>query len=350
MKSALTNELEAKSHDNLQRLWGQLEETRKFKYERKPLLAEKNEDRRIAYVQARTGIVDKEKARKVANYDETVIPSLTPQEARAASYILQDREPDFQDVFHLQLAMAAIPSVGRVLDRDLSWKATGFMISKRLFITNWHVIEDQEQAENSSVEFNFELDVDKRKKPVTRFDFAPDVFFLSSPWPDGLDFTILAVGETVEGTGSLLDFGFCPLKESEDKHVIGTSANIVGHPEGESKKMSIRNNQIAAQDIDILEYFTATAVGSSGSPVFNYRWEPVALHHWAAPTREIQTPDGKIVSEDANEGIRISAIIRKLRAEMNGLAPDKRLLLEDALNCPYWYPSLLRTHEIRFVA
>ena len=346
MKASLTGEESAKIYKNFEDLRVQREKTLDCVRSGKPLNAEEKEERKIDYVQARTGIKDREKAKRVADYDESVFQALTSDEASAAARVIRDEEPDFEDVYLLQVPYAAASTVGRVVDKTSDWKGTGFMISDELFMTNFHVFRDLNPAQ-SLVEFNYELDITHSQKSVTRFALAPDIFFMSSPWPDGLDFAIVAVGKRVgNGTGKLSDFGFCPIRDCPNKHALGMLGNIIGHPEGDCKKMSIRKNRIAARDDNILQYFTPTEVGSSGSPVFNSDWEPIALHHAGVPTKDLRTPDGKPIPEgtreELNEGIRISAIIRRINSQKNDLRnEEQRALIEKALTCEFCYPSLL---------
>jgi endonuclease G len=270
--------------------------------------------------------------RKQANSGEKKEPATRlAQRARALSL----------DVCFLDLARAAASTVGRVLHNTLGWQGTGFMISDRLFVTNNHVIRDSPKAEEFFVEFNYELDVMKVPKPVTRFALAPNDFFMSSPKED-LDFTIVALGSRVFGKGKLSDFGFCPIKDTENKHELGMLANIVGHPEGQFKQMAIRSNRIVAWNDEVLQYYTKAKVGSSGSPVFNDDWEPIALHHWGCPTRTAYTTNGKLGPEDTKEGIRISAIVKRINSEKNRLSQKQRALIDGALGCPFRQPSLLK--------
>src|SRR5205823_12911903 len=77
----------------------------------------------------------------------------------------------------------------------------------------------------------------------------------------------------------------------------------------------------------------AIALGSSGAAVFNDRWEIVGLHHCGVPAK---TPDGRTMAVDgqpwrpemgedrikwiANEGVRISCIIKALRNQITNAA------------------------------
>ena len=77
-------------------------------------------------------------------------------------------------------------------------------------------------------------------------------------------------------------------------------------------------------DKSLLQYETDTLEGSSGSPAFSKNWELVALHHASIPQMrgaDIVSVDGGVWTEDmgdaavkwvANEGIRVSAIVRHL--------------------------------------
>jgi endonuclease G len=163
---------------------------------------------------------------------------------------------------------------------------------------------------------------------------------MSSP-EEELDFTIVALGKRLSGKGSLSDFGYYPIKDTE-KHEIGALANIIGHPKGQFKRMAIRNNQITSWSDEVLQYYTAASVGSSGSPVFNDKWELIALHHWGCPTRTAHTPRGKPSPEKTREGIRISAIVKQINSEKNRLSQKQRALIDAALSCPLRHPSRLR--------
>ncbi len=244
-------------------------------------------------------------------------------------------------VSFLELAQAAASSVGRILDNMKIWLGTGFMISGRLLMTNNHVIPDSKKAIDSLIEFNYELDAVNAPKAVTRFALAPNDFFMSSP-EDDLDFTIVALGDRVLGEGKISDFGYCPLFDGHSKKFYW--ANIIHHPQGNFKQITISQNKIVAWNHDVLQYYAKTDVGSSGAPVFNKYWEPIALHHWGAPTRRAFTLKGKLGPKDTKEGIRISAIIKRVNSKKYFLNQKQRSLIDAALACPFRHPSLLENH------
>src|SRR3990172_12041511 len=125
------------------------------------------------------------------------------------------------DVCFLVFAKSAACTVGRVLHNKSEFKGSGFMVSSRLFLTNNHVIHNSARAMACLVEFNYELTVMGCPKRTTRFALAPDVFFMSSPQED-LDFTIVAIGNRVTGKNELSDFGYCPLRDTDnDEHSLG---------------------------------------------------------------------------------------------------------------------------------
>lgn len=211
-------------------------------------------------------------------------------------------------------------------------QGTGFLISPRLFITNNHVLEHRSDAAQFSIAFNYEVDEAERLEVPTVFKLDPTMFWLTNP-VDNLDFTIVAVGERIEGSRELAEFGYLPLSDRPDKHALGMCVNIVQHPLGKRKQVVVRENRLLARGAArrTLHYSADTEDGSSGSPVFNDGWEVVALHHWGVPHLDTVTIDGDEIPQTVNEGVRASAIVAELKADVAGLASDQRSLLEQAL-------------------
>lgn len=87
----------------------------------------------------------------------------------------------------------------------------------------------------------------------------------------------------------------------------GDSVSIIQHPKGRRKEIS--TNKVIDYGLfkNFLRYEANTDYGSSGSPVFNERWQLVALNHAAIPSKN---QPAKI---DAHQGIRICRIIEDLR-------------------------------------
>lgn len=222
------------------------------------------------------------------------------------------RTIDFVGVAFLQRGVAAARSVARVAFRTGRGWGSGFMVSEGLFLTNCHVVPDEKAARDLCIEFDYELDVRDSPVGISRFALDPDAMFISDA-VEGLDFTLVAVGPRLDGTRDLAYYGHCCLSDSPDKHAVGEVVNIVQHPAARYKEVVLRENRLVARATDALHYVADTEPGSSGSPVFNNQWQPVALHHWGAPFRNVIDEKGATVPREVNEGIRISRIVAKLR-------------------------------------
>ena len=100
---------------------------------------------------------------------------------------------------------------------------------------------------------------------------------------------MIAIGKRRSGQRALTEFGFLSLSDASDKHMLGEIANVVQHPDGRFKELVLRENHLVARDetLSVLHYVADTEQGSSGSPVFNNEWEPIALHHWGGPWHEV---------------------------------------------------------------
>lgn len=205
---------------------------------------------------------------------------------------------------------------------------SGFLISETLFMTNHHVIRSLEDARRTTLTFNFQLDASGQFARRVTFTLDPDHCFITAA-EDDLDFTIVALGSADPPPSRT--FGFCPLSDREDKHALGIPLNIIQHPQLRPKEIVIRNNLLTTRVSRVLHYETDTEVGSSGSPVFNDLWEVVALHHYGQPFLETKDSEGHDLETQVNEGVRISAIIERLRALGGELSPRARDLIDHAL-------------------
>ena len=216
--------------------------------------------------------------------------------------------------------------------------ATGFMVSENLLLTNWHVFKTIDEVADSEIQFFYEYDIFGTPGTPVSFKIRSDIFYYSN---QDLDYCFVAVGPSdVNGKVSLNDIGYIFLDPglgklgNEDQEAL----NIIHHPDGDLKQLSIRENLFVKITPISIWYKTDTAPGSSGSPVYNDQWQVVALHHMGVGRKNdageyidkdgkvIPNIDGKIDSTrvvwDANEGIRISVILKDLFATF----PDNQIL------------------------
>lgn len=252
---------------------------------------------------------------------------------------------DLMGVAFLEVGLRVSRSIARIWvdvagGRPAAY-GTGFMASPRLLITNHHVLGDASTANRSLAEFDYERRADGAIVPTTTFRLQPETFFYADR---ELDYAVVAV-QTASTVGRPLgDFGYNRLSEDEGKAIAAQWANIIQHPSGEPKQVSLRENQIIDVLANFLHYKSDTAPGSSGAPVYNDRWEAVALHHCGVPKKN---EDGVLLAVDgspwtpdmgetricwiANEGVRISRIIGHLRSR---LADDAHRALFAAMLAP----------------
>lgn len=256
---------------------------------------------------------------------------------------------DLVEVSFLERGLRVARTVGRIWvgaggDRPAAW-GTGFLISPRLLMTNHHVLEDKSIAHRSQVEFDYEKDLRGKFLSTTIFNLDPETFFFADK---ELDYAVVAVQRAGTGGRELARYGWNPLIEEEGKTIISQWVNIVQHPNGEQKQLGLRENEVVeVPEVPngFLWYKTDTAQGSSGAPVYNERWEVVALHHFGVweenAAGQIMSVDGEVWQEwmgdhrvkwKANEGVRISRILANLRGQ--SMSQEHRRLFDEIFTPP----------------
>jgi V8-like Glu-specific endopeptidase len=251
---------------------------------------------------------------------------------------------DLMGISFLEEGLRAARTIARIgvnmSGRGAAGYGTGFMVSPRLMLTNHHVLNSPAIARTSIAEFDHYRRADGTLVTGTVFGFDPNAFFFADR---DLDYAVVALRGTAENGRSLAEFGHNLLDEEEGKAIAAQWANIIQHPGGEPKQVSLRENRIVDILPNFLHYVSDTAPGSSGSPVYNDRWEVVAVHHSGVPHR---TADGRIMAVDgtawrpemgehrikwiANEGVRISRVIKHLRSQV--LTDAHRAMFNDMLS------------------
>ncbi len=196
---------------------------------------------------------------------------------------------------------------------------SGFLVGPGLMLTNNHVVASRDAARRAKAIFNYQDDDTFQPMPTVSFNVTDDIFFTSDS--AALDFTFVSVEMENARGDELADFGQFTLIEESGKAVKGEPVSIIQHPRGDRKSIALRDSKIIGVKGDFIYYSTDTEPGSSGAPVLNDQWLPVALHHRSVPHPTI--PDKWI----ANRGIRISQIFRHLReASQQGDASATNIL------------------------
>jgi V8-like Glu-specific endopeptidase len=259
---------------------------------------------------------------------------------------------DLVNIYFLQKAFNISRTIARIWLCDntgmLRGYGNGFMVSPNLLLTNHHILSNATSAGYSKAEFNYQLDDQDHLLTSELFELDPETFYYAS---ETLDFALIAVKPINASGANLSQFGYNRLSKEEGKAIISQWLNIIQHPSGMPKQVGLRGNQLIDVLDNFVHYKTDTAPGSSGSPVYNERWEVVALHHsgvWSEDT------DGNIIAQDgkkwdaamgedrirwiANEGVRISSILKHLEQQQFNTA--QTALLAEIFNSPITSPTI----------
>jgi V8-like Glu-specific endopeptidase len=203
---------------------------------------------------------------------------------------------NLKQIAWLQRGLQVSRSVCRILTPE--GLATGFMVGRRLLMTNNHVFPNTSLADKSVAEFNYQSDFDGNMEGTCRYKLDTTRFHTNT----ALDYTIVGVSE---GTGKppLASWG-CLFVNANADPMRGEHVVIVQHPNGGLKQIVVTANQVTGCWQHRLYYTTDTMPGSSGSPVFNDLWEVIAMHHAGG-----QLPvDSTGATQFTNEAVLMSAI------------------------------------------
>ncbi|MFH8800741.1 trypsin-like serine peptidase [Streptomyces sp. NPDC017936] len=326
---------------------------------------ERQQDAGVAFPDSREALA----ARAARLLDRHAVPAAMaveavrgePLTAPAAYERILGASKELQAWSFLPRGARAARTVARISVRENGRElplGTGFLVSPGLLMTNHHVLTDAEAARQCFVEFDAQVTVDNTPQSPTRLELDPDGFFVTD---ERLDYALVLVAAGADGRPPGETFGWNRLSAQPGKLVIGEPVNVVGHPMGRLKEIAVRDNMLKVRLDDFLHYWTDTEPGNSGSPVFNDQWEVVALHHSGVPRTDGQ---GRVLRRDgrvwqpgdgddaidwlANEGVRISSVLRHLaalpltpgeRALLAGLGPEAGLGLAQAAAGPAAAPS-----------
>lgn len=184
-------------------------------------------------------------------------------------------------------------AIARVFDPSTGERwGTGFLVDgeslnpgwagRVVFVTNSHVVS--EDPANQSP-----LGPREGSAEFTRLPGRPkieigDLLFTSSRLE--LDVSILEIAAP-DGAEPLQPTIYSPaLPTGDEKQRI----YVIGHPEGGELAVSLYDNSLAEYEGAYVRYRSPTKGGSSGSPVFNRKWQTFALHH--RTREEVQLNEG----------------------------------------------------------
>ena len=208
-----------------------------------------------------------------------------------------------------------------------AWTGTGFLVGEGLLLTNHHVLNSTDVAEEAKAIFAFEENADANSGELPTFQLRPDRLFLTSPAIDGLDYTFVAIDGNPEE-----QFGFIEMYRGAFATDFMKRANIIQHPDGRPKEVVLQDNRVLPDDHPLfLHYTTDTEGGTSGAPVFDNNWQLKALHHASRQNLEQERPDGTFgpPPQRLNEGVKMSAIAADLELRLGN--PDERDAASDLL-------------------
>lgn len=205
-------------------------------------------------------------------------------------------DPNFKYTWWLDLALKAANSVARV--KLSNGSASGFLIGDDVFMTNNHVLENEADARNSTLQFNYRLLPDGDSAPWDEWQCDPDDLFKTNP---DLDYSIVSV-KPKNGQTAGQAWGYFDLRHGVQPQV-NQRVNIIQHPQGRFQQIAFRDNQVKSVETQFMQYLTDTDYGTSGSPVLDDWFNVLALHNQRV--RDPNNPNRYY----RNQGFRIDAIL-----------------------------------------
>lgn len=211
-------------------------------------------------------------------------------------------EPTLLDVAFLRRGVELAPAVARLLVTLPSGRyyGTGFRISEDLLLTNHHVLCDPDGTSATAVAawLHYELDTMGRPREHQVIDCHTDTIAGDQTH----DWAVIRAAAPLPVTVPILDLA------NAESVAVGERVYIIQHPHGGMKKIGMHHNVVRHVDDDVVQYWTDTEPGSSGSPVFNERWQLVALHQQWVEARP------RSAREYRNQGRRITRVSERIKA------------------------------------
>ncbi|MBD1931962.1 MULTISPECIES: trypsin-like peptidase domain-containing protein [Cyanophyceae] len=182
------------------------------------------------------------------------------------------------------------------------WSGTGFLVAQDLLLTNNHVLPHSNLLSDTIFRFNYEENFQGEAQPTAEYRAKSNGVFHTN---QTLDYTLVQLeGEPGQR------WSWLPLSPKAFRR--DSRVNIIQHPLGQPKQISLQNNFVQYVGGNVVQYITSTLQGSSGSPVFNDAWEVIALHHAGGNIPEPTTQQRYF----RNEGILVESILADLPSQL----------------------------------
>jgi V8-like Glu-specific endopeptidase len=214
------------------------------------------------------------------------------------------------DISFLERGLQKAAAVCRLKVRMPSnrYYGTAFRIGPALLLTNHHILYDwaNGDARALSVEaaFGYEVDLEGKLRKATLVEC--DVETIKGERAH--DFALISTRSPLPNV---------PVLSLAAHTGVGVDDRvyIVQHPQGLPKKIAMAHNLVRHVDDDVIQYWTDTNAGSSGSPVFNQAWDLVALHHqWV----ESPADEGSAYRNQGRNITRVAERVTALGADLDG--------------------------------
>jgi S1-C subfamily serine protease len=214
-----------------------------------------------------------------------------------------------------KLGLDRTQAIAKILDKTEDGFGTGFLIrggdlvpalgDTVVILTNAHVVSNDPavQAKHSSLDPDDATIVFEASEAAGQQKFKAKKMVWTSP-PDKLDATLLEIDPPLLNIKAYPVAKRLPVADGTQK------VYVIGHPKGGGLSLSLNDNLLLDYDDRVLHYRAPTEGGSSGSPVFNQKWDLIGLHH--AGSLKMPRLRGQEGTYAANEGIWIQRIIQAL--------------------------------------
>jgi V8-like Glu-specific endopeptidase len=248
---------------------------------------------------------------QIIHQDDMVTFAFMENGVKAAPAVLKLKVPQFENGQPRKLSNG----------EQLYFLGTGWLVAPSLVMTNHHVINARKEGEANAAEADLRL---QAAGTAALLDFDADEMEPGSTlqaqaleaWNTQLDYAVIRIPDTgrppLRLAAQMLEYGNEPIP-----------VNIIQHPGGRGKRYAIRNNLVSSSTPAELRYFTDTEAGTSGSPVFNDRWEVVALHRASKYVSGVQF-QGKATAY-VNVGTHLPLIVADIKARYAALAGEMGL-------------------------